>query len=48
MRTQCELSAMHRDEGSMALRLRRPIQAADDLIDAVKDAGCSNLPRKRK
>ena len=36
---QCELNAVHHDEGSLALCLRRAIQAADDLIEAVKEAG---------
>ena len=36
---QCELNAMHHDEGSLALCLRRAMQAADELIEATKGAG---------
>ncbi len=36
---QCELNAMHHDEGSLALCLRRATQAVDELIEATKGAG---------
>lgn len=36
---QCELNAMHHDEGSLALCLRRAMQAVDELIEATKGAG---------
>lgn len=36
---QCELNAMHHDEGSLALSLRRAMQATDELIEATKGAG---------
>src|SRR6218665_720731 len=35
---QCELNAMHHDDGSFALCLRRALQAADDLVDATGKA----------
>ncbi len=35
---QCELNAMHHDEGSLALCLRRAEQAADELVEGTKDA----------
>ena len=38
---QCELNAMHHDDGSLALCLRRAMQAADDLIAATRGAGQS-------
>lgn len=36
---QTELNAMHHDEGSLALCLRRAQQAADELIVATQGAG---------
>jgi hypothetical protein len=33
---QSELNAMHHDDGSLALCLRRTMQAADELIEATK------------
>lgn len=33
---QSELNAMHHDDGSLALCLRRAMQAADELIEATK------------
>lgn len=39
--TQCELNAMHHDEGSLALCLRQALQAAEELIAATASAdGC--------
>lgn len=36
---QAELNAMHHEEGSLALCLRRAQQAVDELIAAVQGAG---------
>lgn len=36
---QCELNALHRDEGSLALCLHRAMQAVDELIEATHGAG---------
>lgn len=36
---QTELNAMHHDDGSLALCLRRALQAADELIVATQGAG---------
>lgn len=36
---QCELNAMHHDEGAPALCLRRAMQAVDELIEATKGSG---------
>lgn len=36
---QCELNAMHHDEGALALCLRRAMQAVDELIEATQGAG---------
>lgn len=36
---QSELNAQHHDEGSLALCLRRAMQAAEELIEATKGAG---------
>jgi hypothetical protein len=33
---QSELNAMHHDDGSLALCLRRAVQAADEVIEATK------------
>jgi hypothetical protein len=38
---QCELNAQHHDDGSLALCLRRAMQAVDELIEATKEAGQS-------
>lgn len=35
---QCELNAQHHDDGSLALCLRRAMQAVDELIEATKEA----------
>lgn len=35
---QCELNAQHHDDGSLALSLRRAMQAADELIEATRGA----------
>lgn len=36
---QCELNVQHHDDGSLALCLRRAMQAADELIEASEGAG---------
>ena len=36
---QCELNAMHHDDGSLAHCLRWAMQAVDELIEATKGAG---------
>lgn len=36
---QCELNAMNDDEGSLALCLRRAMQAVDELIEATQGTG---------
>lgn len=36
---QCELGAMHHDDGSLALCLRRAIQAAEELFEAGMGGG---------
>ncbi|KQB60508.1 MULTISPECIES: hypothetical protein [Betaproteobacteria] len=36
---QCELNAQHHDDGSLALCLRRAMQAADELIEASEGVG---------
>lgn len=36
---QCELNAMHHDDGSLALCLGRVMQAVGELIQATKGAG---------
>lgn len=38
---QCELNALHHDDGSLALCLRWAMQAADELIEATRGAGQS-------
>jgi len=38
---QSELNALHHDDGSLALCLRRAMQAADELIEASQAAGRS-------
>lgn len=38
---QSELNAMHHDDGSLALCLRRAMQAADELIEVIQGAGRS-------
>ena len=35
---QCELNVQHHDDGSLALCLRRAMQAADELIEASEGA----------
>jgi len=36
---QSELNARHHDEGSLALCLRRAVQAVDELIEATQGGG---------
>jgi len=36
---QSELNALHHDDGSLALCLRRAMQAADELIEGSQGAG---------